>query len=333
LPGSRERGHGGGRRGHPDRGRGRPGAGRTPGGTAQQRGRGAQPGRRPGPRRTAPHTRHDERGALGGPGHRPDTLPGSRERGHGSGRRAHPDRRRTRPWAGRMPHAAWDGAQRARGGTGTPPGPTTDVATHPDRVTDATASGPHAAWDGAAARTRGGTGTPTGPATDVAAHTDGGRTQPLRGPHAVRGGGWWPGRRVARGPEPGPTQRPSHTRPWADRPGAGPLAVRDGVARGRLGARSVVRPGREVVGVSEGQASVWPAGEQPRPAAGGPLLRGARAPEAGTPPGLRAPAGTPGPVGRPMLSLTLASLMDEVHAHSGAVYLLAPDQPVLEMAV
>ncbi|MBD9736236.1 PAS sensor protein, partial [Streptomyces sp. H28] len=34
-----------------------------------------------------------------------------------------------------------------------------------------------------------------------------------------------------------------------------------------------------------------------------------------------------------MLSLTLASLMDEVHAHSGAVYLLAPDQPVLEMAV
>lgn len=85
--------------------------------------------------------------------------------------------------------------------------------------------------------------------------------------------------------------------------------------------------------MSEGQASVWPAGEQPRPAAGGPLLRGARAPEAGTPPGVRAPAGSPGPVGRPMLSLTLASLMDEVHAHSGAVYLLAPDQPVLEMAV
>ncbi|MGC0379302.1 SpoIIE family protein phosphatase [Streptomyces sp. SAI-229] len=39
------------------------------------------------------------------------------------------------------------------------------------------------------------------------------------------------------------------------------------------------------------------------------------------------------PVGRPLLSLTLASMMDEVHAHSGAVYLLSPDHPVLEMAV
>ncbi|MFJ2952500.1 PP2C family protein-serine/threonine phosphatase [Streptomyces sp. NPDC087226] len=39
------------------------------------------------------------------------------------------------------------------------------------------------------------------------------------------------------------------------------------------------------------------------------------------------------PVGRPLLALTLASMMDEVHAHSGAVYLLSPDQPVLEMAV
>ncbi|MFD7705179.1 SpoIIE family protein phosphatase [Streptomyces caelestis] len=39
------------------------------------------------------------------------------------------------------------------------------------------------------------------------------------------------------------------------------------------------------------------------------------------------------PVGRPLLSLTLASMMDEVHAHSGAVYLLSPDRPVLEMAV
>ncbi|WP_440581667.1 SpoIIE family protein phosphatase [Streptomyces djakartensis] len=39
------------------------------------------------------------------------------------------------------------------------------------------------------------------------------------------------------------------------------------------------------------------------------------------------------PVGRPLLSLALASMMDEVHAHSGAVYLLARDQPVLEMAV
>ncbi|MFF3483269.1 SpoIIE family protein phosphatase [Streptomyces sp. NPDC002701] len=42
---------------------------------------------------------------------------------------------------------------------------------------------------------------------------------------------------------------------------------------------------------------------------------------------------TPMPVGRPLLSLTLAALMDDVHAHSGAVYLLTPDEPVLEMAV
>ncbi|QIY75403.1 SpoIIE family protein phosphatase [Streptomyces sp. RLB1-33] len=47
----------------------------------------------------------------------------------------------------------------------------------------------------------------------------------------------------------------------------------------------------------------------------------------------QAPAGRPMPVGRPLLSLTLASLLEEVHAHSGAVYLLAPDEPVLEMAV
>ncbi|MEU6478730.1 SpoIIE family protein phosphatase [Streptomyces sp. NPDC047017] len=40
-----------------------------------------------------------------------------------------------------------------------------------------------------------------------------------------------------------------------------------------------------------------------------------------------------GAVGRPLLSLALAAVLDEVHAHSGAVYLLAPDQPVLEMAV
>ncbi|WP_432057145.1 SpoIIE family protein phosphatase [Streptomyces sp. bgisy022] len=46
-----------------------------------------------------------------------------------------------------------------------------------------------------------------------------------------------------------------------------------------------------------------------------------------------APGGGAPPVGRPVLSLTLASLMDEVHAHSGAVYLLAPDQPALEMVV
>ncbi|MFF8941990.1 SpoIIE family protein phosphatase [Streptomyces sp. NPDC014864] len=38
-------------------------------------------------------------------------------------------------------------------------------------------------------------------------------------------------------------------------------------------------------------------------------------------------------VDRPLLSLALASLLDEVHAHSGAVYLLSPNQPVLEMAV
>ncbi|MFC3572219.1 SpoIIE family protein phosphatase [Streptomyces yaanensis] len=34
-----------------------------------------------------------------------------------------------------------------------------------------------------------------------------------------------------------------------------------------------------------------------------------------------------------MLSLTLAAMLDDVHAHSGAVYLLAHDEPVLEMAV
>ncbi|MFG2468540.1 SpoIIE family protein phosphatase [Streptomyces canus] len=38
-------------------------------------------------------------------------------------------------------------------------------------------------------------------------------------------------------------------------------------------------------------------------------------------------------VGRPLLSLALASMMDEVHAHSGAVYLVATEEPVLEMAV
>lgn len=47
----------------------------------------------------------------------------------------------------------------------------------------------------------------------------------------------------------------------------------------------------------------------------------------------QAPAGRPTPVGRPLLSLTLASMMDEVHAHSGAVYLLTRGEPVLEMAV
>jgi PAS domain-containing protein len=38
-------------------------------------------------------------------------------------------------------------------------------------------------------------------------------------------------------------------------------------------------------------------------------------------------------VGRPLLSLALASMMEEVNAHSGAVYLLAANEPVLEMAV
>lgn len=37
--------------------------------------------------------------------------------------------------------------------------------------------------------------------------------------------------------------------------------------------------------------------------------------------------------GRPLLSFTLASMLEEVQAHSGAVYLLNPDEPVLEMAV
>jgi len=39
------------------------------------------------------------------------------------------------------------------------------------------------------------------------------------------------------------------------------------------------------------------------------------------------------PVVRPLLSSALAAMLDDVHAHSGAVYLLAPDEPVLEMAV
>ena len=37
--------------------------------------------------------------------------------------------------------------------------------------------------------------------------------------------------------------------------------------------------------------------------------------------------------GHPLLSLALAAMMDDVQAHSGAVYLLTPDEPVLEMAV
>ncbi|MCS0605433.1 SpoIIE family protein phosphatase [Streptomyces sp. LP11] len=51
-------------------------------------------------------------------------------------------------------------------------------------------------------------------------------------------------------------------------------------------------------------------------------------PEAG-----RTPAGAGAAVGPPVLSLALATLLEAVHAHSGAVYLLRPDEPVLEMAV
>lgn len=47
----------------------------------------------------------------------------------------------------------------------------------------------------------------------------------------------------------------------------------------------------------------------------------------------QAPATARTRVGRPLLSLALASMMEEVDAHSGAVYLLAADEPVLEMAV
>ncbi|MEU9553947.1 SpoIIE family protein phosphatase [Streptomyces fumanus] len=39
------------------------------------------------------------------------------------------------------------------------------------------------------------------------------------------------------------------------------------------------------------------------------------------------------PAGPPVLSLALAAMLEEFHAHSGAVYLLAADPPVLEMAV
>ncbi|WP_179851997.1 SpoIIE family protein phosphatase [Streptomyces sp. Ag109_G2-15] len=47
----------------------------------------------------------------------------------------------------------------------------------------------------------------------------------------------------------------------------------------------------------------------------------------------QAPAAARAEVGRPLLSMALASMIEDVHAHSGAVYLLRPDQPVLEMAV
>ncbi|MEV5884616.1 SpoIIE family protein phosphatase [Streptomyces sp. NPDC052020] len=45
------------------------------------------------------------------------------------------------------------------------------------------------------------------------------------------------------------------------------------------------------------------------------------------------PPGSGPVVGRPALSLALASMMEEVHAHAGAVYLLSADRRVLEMAV
>ncbi|MFF8990687.1 SpoIIE family protein phosphatase [Streptomyces sp. NPDC014983] len=47
----------------------------------------------------------------------------------------------------------------------------------------------------------------------------------------------------------------------------------------------------------------------------------------------RAPAAAGTPGGEPVLSVALASMMEEVDAHSGAVYLLRHDEPVLEMAV
>ncbi|MGW2046379.1 SpoIIE family protein phosphatase [Streptomyces sp. NPDC001858] len=47
----------------------------------------------------------------------------------------------------------------------------------------------------------------------------------------------------------------------------------------------------------------------------------------------RTPATDWAAVGRPLLSLALTSMMDDVGAHSGAVYLRRGDEPVLEMAV
>lgn len=60
---------------------------------------------------------------------------------------------------------------------------------------------------------------------------------------------------------------------------------------------------------------------------------GMGAPPAGAEPDVRVPAAAGTRSGLPLLSLALASMMEEVHAHSGAVYLLAADEPVLEMAV
>ncbi|MFI9611802.1 SpoIIE family protein phosphatase [Streptomyces sp. NPDC052023] len=47
----------------------------------------------------------------------------------------------------------------------------------------------------------------------------------------------------------------------------------------------------------------------------------------------QAPAPRTAPAGGPLLSLALATMMDGVNAHSGAVYLLDADETVLEMAV
>ncbi|MGW3354580.1 SpoIIE family protein phosphatase [Streptomyces bungoensis] len=47
----------------------------------------------------------------------------------------------------------------------------------------------------------------------------------------------------------------------------------------------------------------------------------------------RAPAPATAGSRRPLLSPALAAMLEELHAHSGAVYLLHPEEPVLEMAV
>ncbi|MFJ6708224.1 MULTISPECIES: SpoIIE family protein phosphatase [unclassified Streptomyces] len=58
------------------------------------------------------------------------------------------------------------------------------------------------------------------------------------------------------------------------------------------------------------------------------------APPAPKTPGPKARAGAAARPGRPpLLSFALASLMEEVQAHSGAIYLLAAGEPVLEIAV
>ena len=98
------------------------------------------------------------------------------------------------------------------------------------------------------------------------------------------------------------------TRPWGmDGPSpacVAPLAVRGATSGGRFEPWDSSRgSAEEVVGVSDGQTSA------------------------------QAPAAARTRVGRPLLSLALASMMDEVHAHAGGVYLLAADEPVLEMAV